>query len=53
MKSHSGRLKKTVENMTYEGRLRKTRSVLLKKELGDYTLTVSSTSKIVTLYIGI
>lgn len=47
-KSLSDGLKKIVENLTYEGRLRK-ETLLSKKELGKYT--ISSTSTIVILYI--
>lgn len=36
--------------MTYKGRLRKTRSVLSKEDLEEYTVTVSSTSKTVIIY---
>jgi len=54
MKSPSGGMKKTVENMTYEERLRKTGSVFSKEELGEYTITVSRTSKIVIfIYMAI
>lgn len=47
-KSPSGGLKKTVENLTYEGRLRKG-TLLSKKELGEYI--ISSTSTTVIFYI--
>lgn len=37
--------------MTYKGRLRKTGSILSKEDLEEYTVTVSSTSKPVIIYI--
>jgi len=47
MISCPGGLKTTPENVTYEERLRKTRPVLFRKKLGEYTRVISSPLKTV------